>query len=164
MRKWKFKSRNGSLAGVTEACTRSLFFIDQRIFQQEYPDFFFLFLLFRAAPSAYGGSQARGWIGTTAASLPQSHSNIDPSRVFDLHHISLQPTERGQGSNPQSHGSWWDLFPLYHNGNSGNPQMLSLVLCHYCSSASSWVLVSADFPPALLSTYWPPLSLSAAVW
>ena len=30
---------------------------------------------FRAAPSAYGSSQARGWIGAAAASLHHSHSN-----------------------------------------------------------------------------------------
>ena len=33
------------------------------------------FLSFRAAPSAYGGSQARVWIGATAAGLHHSHSN-----------------------------------------------------------------------------------------
>ena len=38
--------------------------------------FFFFFLLFLwAAPTAYGGSQARGRIGDVAASLHQSHSN-----------------------------------------------------------------------------------------
>ena len=31
--------------------------------------------LFRATPSAYGGSQARGRIGATAAGLYHSHSN-----------------------------------------------------------------------------------------
>ena len=36
--------------------------------------FFFFFLLFRVAPKAHGGSQARGWIGATA-SLYHSHSN-----------------------------------------------------------------------------------------
>ena len=35
-----------------------------------------LFCLFRAAPIAYGASQARGQIGATAASLHQSHSNV----------------------------------------------------------------------------------------
>ena len=39
-----------------------------------YDDFFF-FLLFRAAPVAYGGSQARGWIWTMAAGVHDSHSN-----------------------------------------------------------------------------------------
>ena len=42
--------------------------------------FFFFFLcvcvcLFRAAPTAYGGSQARGRIGAVAAGLHHSHSN-----------------------------------------------------------------------------------------
>ena len=35
----------------------------------------FVFLLFRAAPVAYGGSQARGWIRAIAAGLRQSHSS-----------------------------------------------------------------------------------------
>ena len=37
--------------------------------------FFLVFCPFRAAPSAYGGSQARGLIGATAAGLYHSHSN-----------------------------------------------------------------------------------------
>ena len=37
--------------------------------------FFFFFPLFRATPEAYGGSQAGGEIGATAASLHLSHSN-----------------------------------------------------------------------------------------
>ena len=36
---------------------------------------FFVFCLFRAAPMAYGGSQARGQIRAVATSLPQGHSN-----------------------------------------------------------------------------------------
>ena len=39
------------------------------------PFFFFFFCLFRAAPVAYGSSQARGQIGAAAASLHHSHSN-----------------------------------------------------------------------------------------
>ena len=41
---------------------------------------FFIFCLFVnswATPPAYGGSQARGLIGTVAASLRQSHSNME---------------------------------------------------------------------------------------
>ena len=37
--------------------------------------FFFFFSFSRAAPAAYGGSQARGWIGAIAAGLHHSHSN-----------------------------------------------------------------------------------------
>ena len=36
---------------------------------------FFSFFLFRAAPAAYGSSQARGGIRAAAASLYHSHSN-----------------------------------------------------------------------------------------
>ena len=38
-------------------------------------DFFFFFAISRAAPTAYGGSWARGRIRAVAASLHQSHSN-----------------------------------------------------------------------------------------
>ena len=57
--------------------------------------FFFLFLFFhlvffRAVPSAYGGYQARGLIGATAASLHYSHSNARSEPPCDLHHSSWQ--------------------------------------------------------------------------
>ena len=38
--------------------------------------FFLSFCFFRAAPTAYGGSQARAPIGAVAASLHHSHSNV----------------------------------------------------------------------------------------
>jgi len=37
--------------------------------------FFSFFFFFRAVPATYGGSQARGPIAATAASLQHSHSN-----------------------------------------------------------------------------------------
>ena len=37
--------------------------------------FLFSFFLFTATSAAYGSSQARGLMGTTAASLRRSHSN-----------------------------------------------------------------------------------------
>ena len=51
---------------------------------------FWFFFLFRAAPAAYGGSQARGQIRTVVAGLHRSHSNARPRRVCDLHHSSGQ--------------------------------------------------------------------------
>ena len=39
--------------------------------------FFFFFCFFRAPPVAYGRSQARGPVGTVAASLRRSHSNAE---------------------------------------------------------------------------------------
>ena len=53
--------------------------------------FFFVFCIFRAAASAYGGSQARGPI--TAVGLPayaMATAMQDPSRVSDLHYSSWQ--------------------------------------------------------------------------
>ena len=41
-----------------------------------YSLFYFIFLLFRATPAAYGGSQARGQIGAVAARVHHSHSNL----------------------------------------------------------------------------------------
>ena len=64
--------------------------------------FFFFFLLFRSAPTAYGGSQARGPIGATAAGLRhrQSHSNAGSEpRLRPTPQLTAmpdpQPTEPG---------------------------------------------------------------------
>ena len=46
---------------------------------------FCLFAFSRAAPAAYGGSQARGLIGAIAASLCHSHCNVGSE-------LRLQPT------------------------------------------------------------------------
>ena len=76
--KWDFKS-------TYEFSFVSLFIIYLFIY------LFIYFLLFRAKPPmAYGGSQARGRIRATAASLRHSHSKKDPSHVCDLHHSSRQ--------------------------------------------------------------------------
>ena len=52
--------------------------------------FFLFFLLFRAAPAAYGGSPARGQIGAAAAGLRHSHSSAiatpDQSLICSLRH------------------------------------------------------------------------------
>ena len=42
--------------------------------------FIYLFFIFRAAPSAYGSSQARGPNGAAAAGLSHSHSNMASER------------------------------------------------------------------------------------
>ena len=48
------------------------------------------FCLFKAVPSAYGGSQARGLIGGVATGLSTATATLDPSRVFDLCQSSWQ--------------------------------------------------------------------------
>ena len=60
-----------------------------------------------AAHEAYGGSQARVRIGAPAAGLHHSHSNIASKPHLQSTPqltATLDPTERGQGSNPQPRG------------------------------------------------------------
>ena len=61
--------------------------------------FCFIFLPFRAVPAAYGGSQARGWIGAAAASLHHSNSNARSEP-------SLQAIPQLTPSNPGSLTHW----------------------------------------------------------
>ena len=51
---------------------------------------FFFFFFGRAASVAYGGSQAKGQIRATAASLCYSHSNTGSKPCLDLYHSSWQ--------------------------------------------------------------------------
>ena len=50
--------------------------------------FFFFLCLFRAAPAAYGSSQARGRIEAAATATATATPN--PSHICDLHHSSQQ--------------------------------------------------------------------------
>ena len=80
------------------------------LFQKCERFFFCLFAISWAAAAAYGSSQVRGQIRAVAASLRQSHSNtgsephLQPTPQF-MATPDRQPTEQGQGSNPQPHGS-----------------------------------------------------------
>ena len=75
---------------------------------------------------AYGGFQAKGLIGAVATSLHQSHSNVgSESRLQPTSQLTAtpdpQPTEQGQGSNPQPHGSHSDSLttaPRWELGNA----------------------------------------------
>ena len=64
---------------------------------------------FKATPVAHGGSQARSQIRAAAAGLHHSHSDVGSKpRLRPTPQLRAtpdpNPTERGQGSNPQSHG------------------------------------------------------------
>ena len=87
--------------------------------------FFFFFLLFRATPAAYGGSQARGPIRNTAAGLHHSLQQCQiqaPSVTYTaVYHNTRSLTHyQGQGWNPQPHCSQSDSFLLRHGRNSKN--------------------------------------------
>ena len=76
-----------------------------------------------AAPMAYGGSQARGWIGDVAAGLHHSHSNAKselcllptPQLVTTL---DPKLTKWGQGSNPHPQGYESGSLTTEQGGNS----------------------------------------------
>ena len=85
--------------------------------------FFFFFWTFRATPVVYGSSQARGPIGSIAAGLCHSHSNVGSQpHLQPTPQLKAMPdpqlTERGQGWNPHPHGYQSHSFLLHHNGNS----------------------------------------------
>ena len=56
---------------------------------QFFSSFLFCFVLFRATPTSYGGSQARGRIGAVDAGLHHSHSHTRRERHLQP---TLQPT------------------------------------------------------------------------
>ena len=62
---------------MNTACKTLLSIRLEKVPQYLQPCFFVLFFFFlRAAPMAYGDSQARGQVGAVAASLHHSHSNV----------------------------------------------------------------------------------------
>ena len=70
---------------------------------------FLFFAFFRATPAAYGSSQARGQIRAITVSLRHSYSNSGSEpHLQSTPQLTAtpdsQPTERGQGLNPQPHG------------------------------------------------------------
>ena len=81
------------------------------------------FCLFRAAPVAYGRSQARSQNRAIAASHSHSHSNArSESRVCLTPQLMAtldpKPTKHGQGLNPHSYGYQLGLLLLSHDRKS----------------------------------------------
>jgi len=70
---------------------------------------FYFILPIRATLMAYGSSQARGWIGATAAGLRHSHNNMGSEPCLWptpqlMETLDPWSTEWGQGSNLHPHG------------------------------------------------------------
>ena len=87
---------------------------------------FCLFVFSRAAPMAYGGSQARGPVGAAAAGLYHSHSNTGSEPCLQptpqlMATSEPESTERGQGSNLQAHGSLVGF--VNHWATTGTPNL-----------------------------------------
>ena len=89
----------------------------------------FYFHLFKAVPTAHGGSQARGGIRAVAAGLRHSHSNSRfqaASAAYTTGHSKRQilnplSEARDQGLNLHPPGYQSYLFPLSHKQNSFIP-------------------------------------------
>ena len=84
------------------------------------------YLLFRAGPSAYGDSQARGQIIATAAGLHTATATPDLSRVCNLHHSSWQR---------------WILNPL-SEARDQTRNLLVTSQIHFCCATTETPLTS----------------------
>ena len=98
-------------------------------------------LLFRAAPIAYGVSQARGQIGATAAGLCHSHSNTRT----ELHHSSWQHWIPKSLSEARD---WTCTFVdtswiRFHCATTGTPVL-------FCFKSIVWFFFSYVFIPSLV--------------
>ena len=107
---WDFSTGLLILGRSAEKCNLLKTFLESSRGISPFFFFFGLFAFSRAAPVAHGGSQARGRIEAVAAGLCQSHSNtgseprLQPTPQL-MAMLNPYPTEQGQGSNPQLHGS-----------------------------------------------------------
>ena len=86
------------------------------------------FFFFRAAPTAYGSSQARGQIRAAVASLHHSHSKAGSLTHWVRPGIELASSQRlCQVPNPLSHNrnSWGGFYQIIFQ--SSGPSLLSLL-------------------------------------
>ena len=84
--------------------------------------FFFFFRLFRAAPKAYGRSQARSSITVELIAYTRATAMPDPSLICDLHHSLwqrwiLNPLREARDRTYILLDTSLSLLPLSHNGN-----------------------------------------------
>ena len=96
----------------------------------------FVVVVFRAAPMSYGGSQDRGQIRATAASLHHSHSNLGSEP-------HLQPMAQLTHSNAGS---------LTHRLRPGIKPATSWLLVGFVSAVTQWelLLLSVSYKDTLL--------------
>ena len=100
------------------------------------PHNFFFFFLFRAAPMAYGSSQARDHIGAQLPAYTTATAMPGPSCVCDLHRSSrqrriLSPLSEARDRNCVFMDTGQVLNPLSHNGNS--PHHFFFIPSNLCS-------------------------------
>ena len=106
---------------------------------------------FRATPTAYGSSQARGKNRTAAASLNYSHSNQiwAMSATYTTAHGNVKSLTHWTGPGIEPASSWkLDLFPPSHDGNSR--------ICFYWRLPESQIhtLTSREWNPGEVKELW----------
>ena len=112
----------------------------------------FSFLLFRASPAAYGGSQARGPIRATAAGLHHSHSNTGSKPCLQAtpqltQHQILNPLRKARDRT-------WDLIPSQIHFYCATTRTSASLFFNYISMVRSkieHILHLLD-----LDSWWPP--------
>ena len=116
--------------------------------------FFCLFAFSRSIPVACGGSQARGRIGAAAASLRQSHSNVE-NDFFNLplsNYRSALVTElhvEEMASISRSNSCQFNLICLSQNLICKVRMILSCQVCGWIKSENTKLLCRKYFPSLL---------------
>ena len=90
---------------------------------------FFLGGGFRATPLAYGGSQARGWIGATADSLHHSHSNAGiwaASVTYTTAQGNVRPLTHWARPGIEPTSSWILVGFINHWARKGTPSLFKV--------------------------------------
>ena len=96
--------------------------------------YLFIYCLFRAVSTAYGSSQARGWIGAAAAGLCQSHSNTGsepllwPTPQLKQHWI-LSPLNKARD---RTHVLMDTSWVCNHWATTGTPAVILLQTTSQC--------------------------------
>ena len=80
-----------------------------------------------ATPAAYGGSQARGWIGAVATGLRQSHSNA--SATYTTAHGNAGTLTHWARAGTEPETSWFLVGFVNHCTTTGTPFLKKLFIC-----------------------------------
>ena len=82
------------------------------------------FGLSKATPAAYGGSQARAWIGAVAAGLYHSHSSRTPSATYTTAHSNAGCLTHWARPGIKPMVSWMLVGIVNHWATMGTPGMI----------------------------------------
>ena len=110
------------------------------ISEQYHITLFFFFCLFRPAPVACGGFQARHWIGAVAASLCHSHAHLGHFASYSTAHGNARSLTHWVRPGIEPASSWIlvILFLLSHDSNSQYHTLKELEIKMICAKVKSY--------------------------